>query len=108
MTQNYITKDGTEIKFRIGMDCGPVVAGVIGKKKFIYDLWGDAVNTASRMADFGVIGEVQITQRFKNALEYYIAKHPDEIEPDKIFYKERGDVEIKGKGMMKTYLLSET
>ena len=49
LMRNYRTEDDTKIEVRIGLDCGPVVAGVIGENKFIYDMWSDAVNTASRM-----------------------------------------------------------
>ena len=103
--QNYITTNGTPIRFRIGIDSGSVVAGVIGKKKFIYDLWGDAVNTASRMADFGVIGEVQVTERFIKALENYFQNHPVSENKNTYNYIERGEIEIKGKGIMKTFIL---
>jgi len=78
---------------RIGIDAGPGVAGVIGRHKFIYDLWGDTVNTASRMESHGVPGEIQVTERVVAALaDGYV------LEP-------RGTVEIKGKGAMPTWFL---
>jgi len=90
--------NGAELHFRCGIDCGPVVAGIIGEKKFIYDLWGDTVNTASRMEKLGIPGMIQVTDRFKNKLEN-----------DKgnliIKFEERGEMEIKGKGKMKTWFL---
>ncbi len=89
----FNTQHHTKINIRIGINSGPVVAGVIGKKKFIYDLWGDAVNTASRMESHGMAGEIQVTQ------ETY------ELLKDKFLFEERGLIEIKGKGQMKTYFL---
>jgi class 3 adenylate cyclase/DNA-binding NarL/FixJ family response regulator len=104
--QNYTTKNGINMKFRIGMDCGTVVAGVIGKKKFIYDLWGDAVNTASRMADHGVSGKVHTTERFIKSIDKYYKEHPT-VNGGNIFtYQERDEIKVKGKGIMKTYLLN--
>jgi guanylate cyclase len=78
---------------RIGIDSGPAVAGVIGRRKFIYDLWGDTVNTASRMESHGVPGEIQVTERVAAALG------------DAFSIRRRGTIEVKGKGLMTTFLL---
>jgi adenylate cyclase len=85
---------GEEVKIRIGINTGPVVAGVIGKSKFIYDLWGDAVNTASRMESHGVVGKIQVSEATYNLLS---AKYE---------FEARGEIDVKGKGPMTTYLLS--
>ena len=86
---------GAPITIRIGIHIGPVIAGVIGVKKFVYDLWGDTVNTASRMESQGVPRKIQISEQTKIALgdDYQI--------------QERGIINIKGKGEMLTYFLSE-
>ena len=84
------------MKVRIGIDTGPVVAGVIGKSKFIYDLWGDTVNAASRMESHGVPGRIQVTKRLRRRLG------------DRYRFEPRGTIEVKGKGEMVTYFLLGT
>jgi class 3 adenylate cyclase/CheY-like chemotaxis protein len=83
----------SDLQIRVGIHTGPVVAGVIGKNKFNYDLWGDAVNTASRMESHGVPGRIQVSQSTYRKL----ARH--------FSLEKRGLVKIKGKGEMITYLL---
>jgi class 3 adenylate cyclase len=82
-----------KISVRIGIHSGKVVAGVIGKKKFIFDLWGDTVNTASRMESHGAAGRVHISEA-----TYHLVKHKYRAEP-------RGVIDVKGKGEMATYFL---
>ena len=83
------------IAFRIGIHCGPVVACVIGTRKFIYDIWGDTVNLASRMESLGVPGRVQVTHAVMERLEGSFRFEP------------RGLIEVKGKGPMPTWFLLE-
>lgn len=82
-----------EIELRVGVALGPVVAGVIGEVRPAFGLWGDAVNTASRMESTGVPGRVQITQPI---WERVAGEYEAEL---------RGTVDVKGKGPMQTYLL---
>lgn len=84
---------GTPVAFRIGINSGPAVAGVIGKEKFHYDLWGDAVNVASRMESQGIPGKVQITRA-----TYELVKDAFECE-------KHGVMSVKGKGEMETWYI---
>ena len=89
----FSAPDGTPLKVRIGISTGPAIAGIIGAHKFSYDLWGDTVNTAARMESSGEVGQIQVSES-----TYEILK-------DKFEFEERGIIEIKGKGLMRTWWL---
>jgi class 3 adenylate cyclase len=82
-----------DLQLRIGINSGPVVAGVIGRRRFLYDLWGDAVNIASRMESGGTPGRIQVTRH-----TYDLLKDEFELEP-------RGTIAVKGMGEMETWYL---
>ena len=91
--EEYNEIAGTNLQLRIGINSGPVVAGVIGKRRFLYDLWGDSVNTASRMESHGIPGEIQVSEATRDLLD------------GQFTFIDRGIIDIKGKGPMQTYLL---
>ncbi|MEQ9235015.1 adenylate/guanylate cyclase domain-containing protein [Coleofasciculus sp. E2-BRE-01] len=87
---------GEQLQIRIGVNRGSVVAGVIGTKKFIYDLWGDAVNVASRMESLSLPGKIQVTEATYTCLK------------EQYRFEQRGKIAVKGKGEMTTYWLLES
>jgi adenylate cyclase len=84
---------GRAVPLRIGLASGPVVAGVVGSQRFFYDVWGDAVNVASRMESTVAVGRIQVPQSVYQRLS------------NRFVFEERGDVEVKGKGVMRTWYL---
>ena len=91
--ERVATETGLPLQVRIGIDSGPVIAGVIGRAKFIYDLWGDTVNTASRMESHAPPGTIQVTQRTYDRI------------CDRYELRSRGTIDVKGKGPLSAYLL---
>ncbi|MBL7998357.1 MAG: tetratricopeptide repeat protein, partial [Candidatus Kapabacteria bacterium] len=110
-----------EIHVRIGVHCGPAAAGVVGENKFLYDLWGDAVNTASRMESHGEAGRIHVSEEFVRTLfpsqtlpdregfsisdESFTLSIGEGRGEDRMRAIPRGEMEIKGKGMMRTFFL---
>jgi adenylate cyclase len=90
---SHTFRNGRQVSFRIGINSGPVIGGVIGKRKFVYDVWGDAVNVASRMESHGLGGTIQITRS-----TYELIK-------DEFICEPRGTVNVKGKGEMEVWLV---
>lgn len=91
--ENRPSQKSKKVGFRIGINSGPIIAGVIGKQKFHYDVWGDVVNVASRMESYGLPGKIQIAKG-----TYDLIQDDFECEP-------RGGIEIKGKGKIETWFL---
>ena len=83
----------TSLRMRVGLNSGPVIAGIIGRNKFIYDLWGDTVNVASRMESMGVPGAIQVTDATRELLENHFR------------FEKRGPLQVKGRGAMAAWLL---
>jgi class 3 adenylate cyclase len=94
IAREFSKSHGTPVRLRIGINSGPVVAGVIGRNKFIYDLWGDTVNLASRMESHGLPDTIQVT---RSVIENLQDRYP---------FERRGYVEVKGKGAIETWTLS--
>lgn len=88
-----IDPKGRPVAMRIGLASGPVVAGVVGSRKFHYDVWGDAVNTASRMESTGEIGNIQVSAATRELLA------------DRFDLEDHGIVDVRGKGAMQTWFL---
>jgi len=84
---------GNSVPLRVGMACGPVVAGVVGSRRFFYDVWGDAVNVASRMESTDSVGRIQVPEAMYEHLK------------DQFVLQQRGRIEVKGKGFMRTWYL---
>jgi class 3 adenylate cyclase len=93
ITREHALEHNVPMQMRVGINSGPVVAGVIGNSKYIYDLWGDTVNLASRMESGGIPDCIQVTRTVYEALK------------DRFAFESRGSVEVKGKGSVEAWVL---
>ena len=93
ITREHALEHRVSMKLRVGINSGPVVAGVIGKSKYIYDLWGDTVNLASRMESGGLPDMIQVTRPVYEVLK------------DQFAFEPRGEIEVKGKGSVEAWVL---
>lgn len=133
LKSDILQRMNTKLQMRVGVHTGEVVAGIIGTKKFAYDLWGDTVNIAHRMESHGVAGKIQVSEAFVQSFDTSITDkldvtgmrritaYPHIIEKDQhtqehlppfvnnemrpFIFEERGSIEVKGKGLMTTYFL---
>jgi len=92
--ERYNERRGQALQVRIGIATGAVVAGVIGKRMYVYDVWGNAVNTASRMESHGVAGRVQVSESTRQRLG------------DAFTLEERGALEVEGEGVVRTWFVT--
>jgi class 3 adenylate cyclase len=93
-TERISRETGEHVSVRVGLHTGPAVAGVIGTRKFFYDVWGDTVNTAARMESHGMPGKIQVTEAARAMLA------------DAYVFEKRGEIDVKGKGQMTTWWLT--
>jgi class 3 adenylate cyclase len=101
MTQRILDKESTDgftFEMRLGIHTGPVVAGIVGVKKFQYDIWGDTVNTAARIESSGAVGQVNISQHTYELLK----------DNTQFTFTHRGKILAKGKGKIDMYFVTNT
>ena len=94
ITREHALEHQVSMKLRVGINSGPVVAGVVGKKKFIYDLWGDTVNVASRMESTGEPGRIHVSVNTANLIR------------NDFHLESRGSIEVKSLGQVETFFVN--